>query len=119
MPPSGIEATPTVVSQPSSMGLAYAVQNYIFAINLPSETNTGHGRQLSNLAKMYTKEAKYSSCNKSFTFKLAIFQDICSKADVPLEIKVKTLSTIYRGLTFDYYYSNISAGGVGPIFDHV
>lgn len=45
-------------------------------------TGTGHGRKLANLVKMYTDEAKYSSENDDFTFKLTIFHDICDKANV-------------------------------------
>lgn len=40
-------------------------------------TNVDYGKKLSNLAKICIDNAKYSSRNNSFTFKLAIFQDIC------------------------------------------
>ena len=60
---------------------------------------------------MYTEEAKYSGRNDSFTFKLAIFHDICSRADVPPEAKMKAFPTMLKGLALDYYYSNISTSG--------
>ena len=123
--PSGIGATPAAYAtagghtQPSSTGPAHAVQNHTFAINPPSATSTSHGRELSNLAKMYTEEAKYSGRNDSFTFKLAIFHDICSRADVPREAKMKAFPTMLKGLALDYYYSNISTSTVAMNFDQV
>ncbi len=70
-------------------------------------TSIGHSRELSNLAKIYTDEAKYSGRNNSFTFKLAIFHDICFSADVPPEAKMKVFPTMLKGLALDYYSSNI------------
>ena len=72
---------------------------------------TGHGRELSNLAKMYTDETKYSGENDSFAFKLTIFHDICARADVPQEAKLKVFPTMLKGLALDYYYSNVSISG--------
>lgn len=69
--------------------------------------NTGYGRKLSNEAKIYTDKAKYSSCNDSFIFKLAIFHDICLRADVSSEVNIKTFYTILKGLVFDNNPSNL------------
>ena len=69
---------------------------------------SGHGQELSNLAKMYTDETKYSGKNDSFTYKLTIFHDICTRADVPHEAKAKAFPTMLKGLALDYYYSNIN-----------
>jgi hypothetical protein len=41
-----------------------------------------YGRELANLAKLYTNELKYSG-NNNFDFKLTIFIDLCQKADIP------------------------------------
>lgn len=60
---------------------------------------------------MYTDEAKYSGENDSFAFKLTIFHDICSRADVPHEAKLKAFPTMLKGLALDYYYSNVSISG--------
>ena len=68
----------------------------------------GYVGQLANLAKMYKDEAKYSGENDSFTFKLTIFHDICARADVPDEIKLKAFLTMLTALALDYFYSNIS-----------
>ena len=76
-----------------------------------STTSTGYGRELSNLAKIYTNDAKYSGRNDSFTFKLAIFHDICSRADVPPEAKMKAFPTMLKGPAIDNYSSNIGISG--------
>ena len=67
---------------------------------------------------MYTDEAKYSGENDSFTFKLTIFHDICARADVPHEIKLKEFSTMVTGLALEYYYSNVSIS-TSVTFDEV
>ena len=68
----------------------------------------GYGRGLSNLAKMYTEESKYSGENDNFDFKLTVFHDICSRADVPEEAKARAFPTMLHGLALDYYYSNVA-----------
>ena len=112
--PSGIGPTSADHTQPSSTGPVYAVQTPSSAINPPaamSTTSTGYVGELSNLAKIYTNDAKYSGRNGSFTFRLAIFHDICSRADVPPEAKIKAFPTMLKGLALDYYSSNISISG--------
>ena len=56
---------------------------------------------------MYTEDNKYSGEDDNFDFKLIIFYDLCSRANVPQEAKVKAYLTMLRGLTFDYYYTNL------------
>jgi hypothetical protein len=36
-----------------------------------------YSKELANLAKLYTDEAKYSGKNNNFDFKLIIFIDLC------------------------------------------
>jgi len=36
-----------------------------------------YGKELANLAKLYTNESKYSGENDNFNFKLTIFTDLC------------------------------------------
>jgi hypothetical protein len=79
---------------------------------------SGHGKELANLAKLYTNEAKYSDENDSFSFKLTIFHDMCDRADVSQSAKLKAFSTMLKGLAFDYYYSNMSTD-IFIIFDEV
>lgn len=69
--------------------------------------STGYGRELLNLAKNYIDDTKYSGHNNSFIFKLAIFHNICVGADVLSEAKIKTLSTMLKGLALDNSLSNI------------
>ena len=67
---------------------------------------------------MYTDEAKYSGDDDSFAFKLSIFHDICARADIPPEAKLKAFPTMLKDLALDYYYSNMSISG--PLtFDQV
>lgn len=89
---SGIGPTSAVYTQPLSIGPAHTVQNPPPTTSPPVvmlNTSTGHGRELSNLAKIYTDNTKYSGRKDSFTFKLAIFHDICLRADIPPETKMK------------------------------
>jgi hypothetical protein len=66
-----------------------------------------HEKELANLAKLYTNEAKYSDENDSFSFKLTIFHDMCDRADVLQSAKLRAFSIMLKDLTFDYYYSNM------------
>lgn len=80
-------------------------------------TSIRHSKKLSNLTKIYTDNAKYIGRNNSFIFKLAIFHDIFSKADVMLEAKMKVFSTMLKDLLLDYYYLNISINAIAINFD--
>ena len=42
----------------------------------PTQAKT-YGKELANLAKLYTDKSKYSSENDNFDFKLTIFTDLC------------------------------------------
>jgi hypothetical protein len=79
-----------------------------------------HEKELANLAKLYTNEAKYSDENDSFSFKLKIFHDMCDRADVFQSAKLKAFSIMLKDLTFDYYYSNMFISIITVItFDEV
>lgn len=80
-------------------------------------TNIEYNKKLSNLVKIYTDDAKYSSCNDRFIFKQAIFYDICSKANILSKAKMKTFSIILKNLALDYYYSNINTSTIIMNFD--
>ena len=69
---------------------------------------SGFGKELANLAKLYTEESKYSGEDDNFDFKLTIFHDLCDRADVPPKAKTKAFPTMLRGLALDHYYSNTS-----------
>lgn len=82
-------------------------------------TSIGHSRKLLNLAKIYTNDEKYRGRNDNFILKLAIFYNICLKADVPPEPKMKTFPTMLNDLALYYYYSNISINAVDMNFNQV
>jgi hypothetical protein len=80
-----------------------------------------HEKELANLAKLYTNEAKYNDENDSFSFKLTIFHDMCDRADVLQSAKLKAFSIMLKDLTLDYYYSNMFTMSTNTliIFDEV
>ena len=41
-----------------------------------------YGKELANLAKLYTNKSNYSGENDNFNFKLTIFMDLYQKADI-------------------------------------
>ena len=110
--PLGIGLLPATYALP---GIGSTSAAYTTPVML--NTSTGHGKKLSNLAKIYADNAKYSGRNDSFTFRLAIFPDICLKADVLPEAKIKAFSIMLKGLALDYYYSNISISAVTMNFN--
>ena len=59
---------------------------------------------------MYLDKSKYSRENNYFDFKLYVFNDLCSRADILKEVKSRAYSTILQGLALDYYYSSIIKG---------
>ena len=67
----------------------------------------GIGKELANLAKMYTEDNKYSGENDNFDFKLVIFHDLCDRADVPQETRIKAYPTMLRGLALDHFYTSL------------
>lgn len=104
------------------MGYAHSINHSLFRNNPPViiiTTSIDHGRKLSNLVKIYIDETKYSGYNNNFIFKLAIFYNICSKADVSLDTKMKIFPIILKDLALDYYYFNISISTVALNFDQV
>src|SRR6266568_8665839 len=82
----------------------------------PSQTKT-YGKELANLAKLYTNKSKYSSENNNFNFKLIIFIDLYQKADIPKQEFSQAYSTILRGLALDHYYTNLKSNPLSVPFD--
>src|SRR5438046_6649327 len=67
----------------------------------------GIGKELANLAKMYTEDNKYSGENDNFDFKLVIFHDLCNRADIPQKARIKAYPTMLHSLALDHYYTNL------------
>ena len=74
---------------------------------LDQQQQQGHGKELANLARLYTDDMKYSGENDNFDFKLTMFHDLCNRADIPDHVKMKAFPTMLRSLALDYYYANI------------
>ena len=53
------------------------------------------------------EDNKYSGEDNNFNFKLAIFYNLYSRANIPQEAKVKAYPTILRGLALNHYYTNL------------
>ncbi|RKF56855.1 hypothetical protein GcC1_193027 [Golovinomyces cichoracearum] len=66
----------------------------------------GFGKEIANLAKIYTDEQKYSGSSDSIDFKLRIFYDICNRTDVLKEAYSKAFPTMLKRLALDFYYLN-------------
>ena len=81
--------------------------------------STGYGKELLNLAKIFSNNAKYNGHNNSFTFQLAIFHNICLRADVLPKAKIKAFLTMFKSLALNYYYSNISISTIAMNFNQV
>ncbi len=84
-------------------------------------SDTDYGRELVNLAKLYSDDAKYSEENDNFSFKLTMFNDMCDRINVSFETKLKAFSTMLKGLALNYYYANMTSKNKNRsiIFDDV
>ena len=67
----------------------------------------GHGREIAEIAKIYTDEQKYGGVGDNFDHKLTIFYDICNRVDLPQELWTKAFPTMLKGLAQDHFYNNL------------
>jgi hypothetical protein len=58
------------------------------------------------IIKMYIEESKYGGNGDSFNFKLAIFYNICRRANIPYKAKAKAFPTMLKGLALNFFYLN-------------
>ena len=72
---------------------------------------------MTNLAKLYTDEFKYSNKNDNFDFKLIIFINFCQKTDIFKQEFNQAYFIILRGLAFDYYYINFKSNSFNVSFN--
>jgi hypothetical protein len=63
--------------------------------------SSNYGRELINLAKLYSDETKYSEKNDNFSFKLIMFNDMCDRVDVLNETKLKAFSIMLKRLALN------------------
>src|SRR6266704_3803255 len=82
----------------------------------PTQAKT-YGKELANLAKLYTDESKYSNKNDNFDFKLIIFTDLFQKSNIPKQEFSQAYSTMLRGLALDHYYTNLKSNPLSVPFD--
>jgi predicted metallo-beta-lactamase superfamily hydrolase len=80
---------------------------------------SGYDRELANLTKLYTDEAKYNEKNDNFSFKLIMFNDMCDRIDVSSETKLKAFFTMLKELALNYCYANVTSSKTSFTFDDV
>ena len=80
------------------------------AITIPVATaptsTLGYGKELTNIAKLYTNDQKYSGISGNFNFKLTIFYDICNRVNILPNIYFKALPFMLIGLALNHYYNS-------------
>jgi hypothetical protein len=81
--------------------------------------SSDYDRELINLTKLYSDDAKYSEENDNFSFKLIMFNDMCDRVDVLNEAKLKVFSIMLKRLALNYYYSNVINSKASLTFDDV
>src|SRR6266702_6376297 len=64
------------------------------------------GKEISNAAKMYTKELKYNGINSSFNYKLIIFYNIYNQSNIPQKAYNKALLIMLTGLALNQYFNS-------------
>ncbi|RKF74206.1 hypothetical protein GcM1_240023 [Golovinomyces cichoracearum] len=103
-------APPASLHMPSNTSLEMLDKEKIHVNPSPlissNENLTGFGKEIANMAKIYTEEQKYGGTNESLDFKLKFFYDICSRADIPQKAYSNALQTLLKGLALDIYFMN-------------
>src|SRR6266576_2639233 len=69
--------------------------------------------------KIYTEDNKYSREDNNFNFKLTIFHNLYSRANIPQEAKAKAYPIILRGLALNHYYTNLKNVTITLLFDQI
>lgn len=82
------------------------VERDLFAT--PDKTS-GFGKELSNLARIYNSEMKYTGDQDSFDYKMTIFLDNCKRADIPDHVLAKAYPIMLSGPAISHYYSNMAS----------
>ncbi len=80
---------------------------------------TDYRRELVNLVKLYSDDAKYDGENDNFSFKLIMFNNMCDRVDVCLEIKMKVFSIMLKNSPLNYYYLNMTSNDHSITFNDV
>ena len=71
---------------------------------------------MANLARLYTNDAKYSSKNNKFDYKLTIFIDFYNKANISYLGLSQAYSTMLQGLALNHYYTNLKNNSTSALF---
>jgi hypothetical protein len=81
----------------------------LIARQIPRQTQSALNisKELTNLAKTYKDENKYTGQDNNFDFKLVIFHNLCGRVSVTEEAKAKAYPIMLQGLARDHYYTNL------------
>jgi hypothetical protein len=65
----------------------------------------GFGKEITNAAKLHTKELKYTGISGNFDYMLTVFKSICQRCDVPPKAYVKAMPNMLSGLALNHYFN--------------
>ena len=71
------------------------------------------------MIKLYIDKAKYSGEKDNFDYKLTIFLDLCSKANVLQDGLSQAYSTMLRRLALNHYYTNLKNNPLSVSFNQL
>jgi len=64
------------------------------------------GKQITELARLYTEEQKYNRTNGSFDHKLKLFENKYKRIKLPEEVFIKAFPVMLKGLAEDHFNNN-------------
>jgi hypothetical protein len=72
------------------------------------------------VTKMYTDDLKYTGYNDNFDYKLAIFNNVCKRANLPDYLKATAFPAMLTGQALTHYFTNLTnANQQDPPFDQM
>ena len=60
------------------------------------------------VTKMYTDDLKYTGHNDNFDYKLAIFNNVCKRANLPDCLKAIAFPVMLTSQALTYYFTNLT-----------
>jgi hypothetical protein len=72
------------------------------------------------VTKMYTDDLKYTSHNDNFDYKLAIFNNVCKRANFLDRLKATAFPVMLTSQALTHYFTNLTnATYQDPLFDQM
>jgi hypothetical protein len=112
--------SPTTLTTPPLTATAQETLLPTSHTTAPTQNAPNYGKEIGIVAKMYTKEQKYSRVNESFNYKLKIFYNICKRAGLPNTAYINAFPTMLKGLAQDHFYNhNLSKRPFDQVCTHI